>query len=54
MYLRKADRVFDPLAQRAAERALVAEPAEAPVPGRRFEREPAPAETADQQEVTRR
>ena len=54
LYLRKADRVFDPLAKRASERALVAGPAEAAAPGRRFKREPAPAETTEQQEVTQR
>jgi uncharacterized membrane protein (DUF485 family) len=50
LYLRRSDRVFDPLARRAAERALVAEQAEAPAPGRRFEREAAPAAGSEQQE----
>jgi uncharacterized membrane protein (DUF485 family) len=49
-YLRKSDRVFDPLATRAAERALEAGRAAAERTGRRFEREPA---TSDE-EVTRR
>jgi uncharacterized membrane protein (DUF485 family) len=48
-YLRKSDRVFDPLATRAAERALEAGRAAAERAGR-FEREPA---TSDE-EVTRR
>jgi uncharacterized membrane protein (DUF485 family) len=57
LYLRKADRVFDPLAQRAAERALVAGRAEEPAPaGRRFERGAAPAraEPSTEEEAMRR
>jgi uncharacterized membrane protein (DUF485 family) len=49
-YLRKSDRVFDPLARRAAERALEPGQAAAERTGRRFEREPA---TSDE-EVRRR
>jgi uncharacterized membrane protein (DUF485 family) len=53
LYLRRADRVFDPFARRAAERALVAEPGAQPRPAGRFEREgaPAPAEQPSDQEV---
>jgi uncharacterized membrane protein (DUF485 family) len=53
LYLRQAGRIFDPLAKRAAERALVAAPGE-PATRRRFEREQAPAPTTEQEEVTRR
>jgi uncharacterized membrane protein (DUF485 family) len=45
LYLRKADRVFDPLAERARERALHP----AAEPGRRFERSTA----AEREEVSR-
>ena len=52
LYLRVADRVFDPLARRASDRALeLARPAAATAGARRFERTPQ-AETAE--EVTRR
>jgi uncharacterized membrane protein (DUF485 family) len=50
-YLRKSDRVFDPLAKRAAERALESADAAAPPGDGRFER--GPAEASDE-EVTRR
>ena len=42
MYLRKADREYDPLSRRVVDMAEGGELTEA---GRRFEREPAPAET---------
>ena len=42
MYLRKADREYDPLARRVVD---MAEGGELTEEGRRFEREPAPAET---------
>ena len=50
-YLRKSDRVFDPLAKRAAGRALESADAAAPPGEGRFER--GPAEARDE-EVTRR
>jgi uncharacterized membrane protein (DUF485 family) len=50
-YLRKSDRVFDPLAKRAAARALESANAAAPPSEGRFERGPAEAED---EEVTRR
>jgi uncharacterized membrane protein (DUF485 family) len=51
-YLRKADRVFDPLAERAAQVALHAA-AEEGAAGRRFERPPAGEPTGADEEVRR-
>jgi uncharacterized membrane protein (DUF485 family) len=56
MYLRKSDRVFDPLAARAREAVTAAGE---PTAGRRFRRgeivdEPAPTESASSEEVPRR
>jgi uncharacterized membrane protein (DUF485 family) len=58
MYLRRADRVFDPLAERAAEQALALSRAEAPAgPGRRFDRvagaDQQPTVSMPEQEVRR-
>jgi uncharacterized membrane protein (DUF485 family) len=50
-YLRKSDRVFDPLARRAAARALEAGRGEEA--GRRFERRTAEAQGIGDEEVTR-
>ena len=50
-YLRKSDRVFDPLARKAAARAL--ESGGRMEPGRRFERENAGGQGAEHEEVTR-
>ena len=52
-YLRKSDRVFDPLAKRAADRALEVAGAGAPADEGRFERGPADGPATDE-EVTPR
>jgi uncharacterized membrane protein (DUF485 family) len=51
-YLRRSDRVFDPLARKAAERAL--EPGRRAAPTGRFERETAGGQGVGYEEVTRR